>query len=137
MPKKPLTKGDLQFVGESIIMIKDTDRCLGDLIHFDGKGTFCPNNGRVPVSKEAADVHNKALDQARVEGLDENCEVGMRGMFYWDGKNVKTFLGTQVNEGFVVMSGNVRKTVYFNRKGMKFKGVLRKDADCFSAVRTA
>lgn len=137
MTKKALTEEDLEHVGKSIITIKNTDRCLGDLIHFEGKGTFCPNNGRVPVSKEAADVHNKGLDQARVEGLDKNCEVGMTGMFYWDGKNVKTFLGTRVNEGHVVMSGEKRKTVYFNRKEMRFKGILRKDADCFSAVRTA
>lgn len=136
MARKTLTEEDLEHVGTSIIMIKDTDRCLGDLFHAEGKGTFCPNNGRVPVSKEAADVHNKALDQARVEGLDKNCEVGMSGTFYWDGKNVNTFLGTQVNEGHVVMSGNKRKTVYFARKGRRFKGILRKDADCFTAVRT-
>jgi hypothetical protein len=131
---KMMSEEDLMHVGTSIITIRGTDRCLGDLLHLRGE-TFCPNNGRVPVSKEAADVHNKALDQARVEGLDKNCEVGMSGMFYWDGKNVKTFLGTQVND--VVMSGNVRKTVYFNRKEMSFKGILRKDADCFTAVRTA
>ncbi len=133
-----LTEEDLEHVGRSIITLKEhPERCLGDLFHAEGKGTFCPNYGRVPVSKEAADVHNKALDQARVEGLDKNCKVGMTGMFYWDGKNVNTFLGTQVNEGFVVMSGNVRKTVYFTRKEMKFKGILRKDANLFTAVRTA
>lgn len=134
---KILKAEELEHVGTSLITIKGTDRCLGDLFHAKGKGTFCADNGRVPVSKEATDVHNKALDQARMEGLDKNCKVGMHGMFYWDGKNVKTFLGTQVNEGYVVMSGNTRKTVYFTRKDMKFKGILRKDADCFTAVRTA
>jgi len=128
---------DLQFLGESIITIKGTNRCLGDLIHFEGKGTFCPNNGRVPVTKEEAEVHNKVFDQAKIEGLDKNCEVGQGAMFYWDKENVKTFLGTRVNEGHVVMSGTTRKTVYFGRKGMKFKGVLRKNVDCFWARRVS
>jgi len=132
-----LTRDDLQFLGESIITIKDTNRCLGDLIHFEwNRSSICPNNGRVPVTKEEADIHNKVLDQAKIEGLDKNCEVGQGGGFYWDGKNVKTFLGTQVNEGHVVVSGNVRKTVYFNRKGKKFKGVLRKNEEWFWVVRT-
>jgi len=133
---KQLKAEDLQYIGESIITIGSTNCCLGDLLHFEGK-TFCPNNGLVPVTKEQADTHNRALDQAKLEGLDKNCEVGMCGTFYFDGKNVKTFLGTQVNEGHVVSSGEKRKTIYFNRKGKKFKGILRKDGDYFTAVRTA
>jgi hypothetical protein len=124
-------------VGTSLITIRETGQCLGDLFHAQGKGTFCPDNGKVPVGKEAADVHNKALDEAKLEGLDERCEIGQGGMFYWTDGQVKTFLGTQVNEGHVVTSGKVRKTVHFTRKGKKFKGVLRPTSDCFWAKRIA
>jgi len=132
---KTLTENDLEHVGESIITIKGTDHCLGSLMHFNGKGSFCAAYGRVPVSKEDADIHNKALNQALMEGLDKNCEVGMCGVFYFTDGKVTTFCGTQVNDGHIVSSGNKRKTIYFNRKGMKFKGVLRKDGDDFTAKR--
>lgn len=137
--RKPgiLKAKDLVHVGTSIITIAGTNECLGALFHAQGKGTFCPSNGKVPVGKEAADVHNKALDQAQLEGLDEKCKVGQGGMFYWIKNKVTTFLGTKVNEGHVVMSGNKRKTIYFTRKGKKFKGVLRPTADCFFAKRTS
>ena len=137
MSRKVLEEKDLEHVGTSLITIKGTNECLGDLFHAAEHGTFCPNNGRVPVSKEAADIHNKALDEARLKGLDKNCEVGQHGMFYWSKDKITTFLGTQVNEGHIVTSGNKRKTIYFTRKGKKFKGVLHKNDDLFTAVRTA
>jgi hypothetical protein len=126
---------DLEHVGTSIITIKGTDQCLGDLIHFEGKGVFCPVNGRVPISPSDAKVHNEAFDKAKLEGLDNNCEVGMHGMFYYTDGKVTTFLGTQVNEGRITTSGEKRKTIYFTRKGMKFKAVLRKEQDLINAKR--
>ena len=95
-----LTREDLENIG-SLITIKGTNTCLGDLMHFDGHGTYDPDHGLVPVSKEEADTHNKLLDEARLKGLDENCEVGQGSFFYFTRKapdrKVTTFVGTVVS----------------------------------------
>lgn len=111
-------------------------RCLGYLMHFNGHGVYEPSLGRVDVTPEQAEVHNKLLDEAVLKGLDESCEVGQGTSFYLqatDSKGrpacgqavVKTFIGT-------VVSADVRmvgKSVTFNRKGKVFRGRTQKDAD--------
>lgn len=110
----------------SLIAIKGTDpiRCLGDLFYAEGRGCFCPDNGMVPVSKEEADDHNKALDRARIEGLDKNCEVGMHGIAYYDKKKgiITTFMGTVISNE---VSEVKPRGVLFYRNGMAFKGRIR------------
>lgn len=132
---KLLTIDELEYVGESMITIKGTDQCLGSLLHFDGR-TFCPRNGLVPVSKEAAEVHNKALDEALIRGLDETCQIGQGNMFYFCGGQIRTFSGMIVADD-VRITGRLRKTVYTTRKDRRFRGVLRKNRNSFFLKRIA
>ena len=70
-----------------------------------------------------------------MEGLDQNCAVGLGGMFYIkkaDGHTVvATWLGEEVSRE-VRVRGNV---LTFTRKGMTFRGRLRQSQDCFSFKR--
>ena len=131
-----LAREDLENIG-SLITIKGTDACLGDLMYFDGHGTYDPDHGLVPVSKEEADTHNKLLDEARLDGLDRNCEVGQGSFFYFTGKapdrKVTTFVGTVVSTDVRVN----RQSITFVRKGKTFRGRLCKDADSFNVRRVA
>ena len=131
-----LTREDLENIG-SLITIKGTNTCLGDLMHFAGHGTYDPDHGLVPVSKEEADTHNKLLDEARLNGLDRNCEVGQGSFFYFTGKapdrNVTTFVGTVVSTDVRVKG----QSITFVRKGKTFRGRLSKNFDSFNFRRVA
>jgi hypothetical protein len=126
----------------SLITFKDgdVDRCLGYLMHFDGRGTYDPTFGRVEVTKEQADIHNKALEAAELSGLDQNCAVGQGGTFYYnaDGHTVRTFLGTVVSE-HLETKGNMRanKTITFHRAGKVYRGRLSKHHDAFNFRRVS
>jgi hypothetical protein len=123
--KKALAREDLENFG-SIITLKGTDRCLGDLMCFDDEhGCFCPANGKVPVTKEEAKAHNEALDKAMLEGLDGACRVGQGANFYFSKGAVRTFSGRAVSED-ASLSG---KVVAFRRAGREFRGTVRKGAD--------
>ena len=135
--KKLLKREDLENFG-SIITLKGTDECLGDLMYFDDEhGCFCPASGKVPVTREEAKAHNAALDKARLKGLDENCEVGQGGFFYIMGCHpkleVKTFSGALVSND-VSLSG---KRLTFRRKGKVFRGGLRETESAFNFRRVA
>ena len=142
MKEKPITREQLENIG-GLITIKGTNRCLGDLLYCESiptaeggvlkNATFCPNNGRVPVTKEEADIHNRLLDTARIEGLDKNCQVGQGSYAYWAGSRVTTFLGTVLSDR-VEKHGN---TVTFWRKGMTFRGRLPKAGNSFNWRRIA
>ena len=127
----------------SLITYKDDqgrDIALGYLFDFTGHGIFSPD-GKVEVSKENAEMHNRLLGEAELKGLDENCQVGQGGTFYFGkGKDgdarVTTWMGTIVSENIVV-TGRVRQTVFFRRNGKRFRGILRKDADCFNFRRVS
>jgi len=106
---------------------------LGYLAHFPGRGVYDAGFGKVPVSPDVADLHNKVLDEALVLGLDNNCEVGQGGYFYVDGDNaVTTWLGTAVGRA-VERNGRYR----FTRLGRRFVGKVRRDQDVvfFKRVR--
>lgn len=119
----------------SLITIKGTNHCLGDLIFFEGHGVYDPTHGRVDVTKEESELHNRALDKALLEGLDKNCEVGQGTCFYlgriggcWQ---VRTFVGTVVSTD-VEVRGNV---ITFCRNGKTFRGRRRKSSDLFNFRR--
>jgi hypothetical protein len=112
------------------------EHCLGYLIDFKGHGIFSPN-GKVDITKEQMDAHNKALEEGELKGLDEGCKVGQCGTFYYINGTVQTFLGTKVNETIRLGGSNKRRTITFTRKGKTFRGILRKDADCFNFKRIA
>lgn len=134
MPKKKTpSREDLHHLG-SLITYTDAGRecCLGDLIALQG-GVFDPYFGRVDVTPEEAEAHNRLLDEARLKGLDEKCEVGQSGYFYFTNGCVKTFLGTLVTTQ-VTVKGSV---ITFWRKGKTFRGRLRRDSEDFNFRRVA
>jgi len=117
----------------SLITVKGTDTCLGDLMNFPGHGVFDPNHGRVDVPPQHAGAHNQALDNARLKGMDENCQVGQTGYAYWSGNCVKSFLGTVIS--YAVK--RVGQTVTFHRGLKVFRGRLPKDGEAFNFRRVA
>jgi len=121
----------------SLITYKDTDgsdRCLGNLMHFEGHGTYDPSLGQVDVTKEDADKHNTALDTALIEGL-KGCKVGQGNFFYLGHSplSVRTFTGIEVTRS-VTVNGTSVTFIVFN---MTFKGRTKKGYDCFNFTRTA
>lgn len=110
----------------SLITFKDTDKCLGALVHFQGHGVYDAHYGKVEIAPEYVDPHNAALDNALLLGLDSSCQVGQCGSFYYDEDNgVRTFTGVEVSKDLERRG----RTITFRRKGMTFVGRLAKSAD--------
>lgn len=112
---------------------------LGYLLDFSGRGVYSPN-GKVDVTKEKADAHNLCLAQAEIDGLDKS-EIGQWGTFYykrpnrqstifWNGR-VTTFTGKLVSANISING----KSIKFWRGKKQFRGILRKDMDCFNFKR--
>lgn len=122
----------------SVITYRDgrTERCLGYLFHSPEHGTYEPTLGRVDVTREEVDVHNKLLSEALIQGLDERCSVGMGGTFYCvragSTGRVTTWTGEVVSDDVEVRGNSVR----FWRNGMAFRGRLPKGSDAFHFRRT-
>lgn len=111
-------------------------QCLGYLMHFPGKGTYDPDLGRVEVSKEDADRHNRLLDQMLVEGL-RNCRIGQGYHFYLteqDGKRVVTTWAGSVVDPAPVLKGT---SVTFRKFDHTFRGRLSKEDQVFNFKRIA
>lgn len=123
----------------SLITYKDAghDQCLGYLMCFTGRGVYDASLGKVEVTPELAEIHNRLLDDALLHGLDERCEVGQHGTFYigkTDGRNaIKTFLGLLVSAD-VSVNG---RTLTFVRKGKVFRGKTSRQHDLFNFRRIA
>lgn len=123
----------------SLVTYKDgeQDRCLGYLMHFTGHGVYDAALGRVEVTPEQADIHNKLLDGAMLKGLDENCRVGQGGSFYVgsiEGRTaIKTFVGTVVSAQ-VTING---RSLTFRRNGNIFRGRMSNQHDLFNFRRVA
>jgi hypothetical protein len=111
------------------------ERCFGYLFEFQGHGVFEPTFGKLEVSSEEAKSHNRLLSQGEIDGLDNNCAAGMGGMFFTrqaEGRTiVVTWLGEEVSRD-VHIHGQV---LTFRRKGMTFRGRLRKGDDAFGFKR--
>jgi len=108
-----------------------TERCLGYLMEFAGRGIFEPTFGKLEVSSAEAKAHNQLLSCGEIEGLDENCGVGVGGMFYLTGEDARPVVTTWAGE---VVSHEVRaerNVITFKRKGMTFRGRRRKDQTAF------
>ena len=105
-------------------------------MNFEGHGVYEPTLGRVDVTPQEADAHNTALSRAEIDGLDNNCRVGMGGAFYLGasgGKSIiRTFIGDLVAEDVTARG----RGVTFRRKGMTFKG-RRRDDDLLFFKRVA
>lgn len=143
MKKFLLGRDELRFDG-GLIVIKGTKNCLGDLMYFrENKGCWCPSNGKVPVTEEEASAHNKALDQARLDGMDHCCEVGQTGSAYINRKEhrVTFFSGTVIAEGAWVSSARragaagYYNFITFERAGKKYKGRAYNGSELFTFKR--
>lgn len=111
--------------------------CLGYLFHAEGHGTFDPTHGKVDVSKEEAETHNKLLSEAEIKGLDEACQVGQGGIFYLGNKEdkrvVHTFTGDVVTD-HIVLHGS---SITFHRNGKTYRGRVSPRHDLFRFKRIA
>lgn len=118
----------------SLITVKGTNECLGDLMHFAGHGVYDPTHGLVPVTKEQAYIHNKLLDEARLKGMDENCKIGQGSYaYYHPDSGVKTFCGSLIAPRTnCSVSG---QSITFTRAGKTYRGRLRKESDNFNFRR--
>ena len=108
-----------------------TERCFGYLFGFPGRGVFEPTFGKLDVSPEEAQTHNQLLSQAEIDGLDQNCAVGLGGRFYTKKTEGRTIVATWFGQE-VSREVQVRSTVItFTRKGMTLRGRLHRAEDCF------
>ncbi len=108
--------------------------CLGYLMNFEGHGIYEPSAGKVDVTKDEAEKHNQCLSAAEIKGLDENCQVGQHGTFYYTkDKGVHTFIGTVVSTEY----SKVGRTITFTRNGKIFRGRLPNDSDYFGFKRVS
>lgn len=106
--------------------------CLGYLFDFSGHGVYSPE-GKVEITKEQAGTHNRLLAEAEIKGLDENCQVGQGGTFYWSPKaGVTMWTGVKVADYTLNPSQTV---LTFKRNGKVYRGRLQKDANCFNFKR--
>ena len=121
-------------IDHGLIMLDDT-HCAGYLFDFGGHDIFSPD-GRVEVTKEQVEEHNRLLSEAELLGLDQNCQVGQHGTFYLRKEpvlSVITWMGVLVSDRVVVHG----QTITFKRDGKAYRGRLRKDADCFNFRRVS
>jgi hypothetical protein len=113
------------------------DTCLGYLFDFTGHGCFDAAVGKVEVTAEQRDAHNRLLDEAMLKGLDEKCEVGQHGTFYTAKDNgrtvVKTWIGTLVSSA-VSING---RSLTFRRAGKVYRGRMSNQHDMFNFRRVA
>jgi hypothetical protein len=99
------------------------------------KHLFDANLGMVDVTPDQAKTHNDLLSAAEIEGLDKNCQVGQCGTLYFDPtkKVVHTWPGTIVST--LIKLVGTRLT--FFRDGKEYRGLLRKNEECFNFKRIA
>lgn len=130
----------------SLITVKDTDRCLGYLMHFESRGVYEPDLGLLQIDPQYVDPHNAALTKALIDGLDDNCAVGQGGSFYLKYANkqrtkaeIRTFDGALVapkaDVRFVRRGPGLPRLVQFARKGKMFEGVEDPEQDLFHFQR--
>lgn len=110
-------------------------RAYGYLFSFSGHGVFSPD-GKTEFTAEQAEAHNRALSEAELLSLDQNCQVGQGGTFYYTNGSVRTWTGTIVSET-ILRSGRNGRSITFKRNGKTYRGILRKDADCFNFRRVS
>jgi hypothetical protein len=92
------------------------DTCLGYLFYASEHGVYDAAHGKVDVTPEQADVHNKLLDQALINGLDAHCEIGQGNTFYLREGRIITWLATVIAPALTRQG----KHCAFVRRGREF-----------------
>ena len=106
-------------------------------MEFAGKGVYDSTHGKVDVTPDEAKKHNDIYSTAELKGLDENCEVGMSGTFYFSKpmNQVSTWAGVMVSDKVHLSPSG--KGITFLRNGRQYRGILQKEADCFNFKRVS
>lgn len=124
--------------GGLLVQVHDGSRqCVGYIFNFQGHGAFAPD-GKITISgreitQSEIDTHNRCLSEGEIKGLDENCQVGQGGTFYFSPKKgITTWVGVKVADYTLNAQQSV---VTFRRAGKRYRGRLQKDADCFNFKR--
>ena len=141
MKHSPLTIEQLDNVG-SLITIKASNTCLGYLMNFKTGiikyETYDASYGQVPVSKEDADTHNKELDKAMLQGMDNACQGESTPIpLYFDKKTkqLTTFIGTVLQGNVTATNGKVTLEK-MSPKGLQiWQGKTHKNDDCITLKR--
>ena len=107
------------------------ERCFGYLFNSPAHGVFEPTFGKLAVSAEEANTHNQCLSQGEIEGLDTNCAVGLGGMFYTRKEEGHTIVATWQGQEVSREDQVKGRVLTFTRKGLTFRGRLRREQDCF------
>src|SRR5262245_32735471 len=120
----------LKPINDHGLLLRRADEPLGDLLDVAGRGCYDPVHGRVDVSREEAETHNRIPGRMLIGDLDGRCAVGQGGDCYVrrraDGSwQVTTWAGDVVAEE-VAVEGRV---FAFTRKGRRFRGTKPRDAD--------
>ena len=140
-------------------LLTQAGRAMGYICGFTGHGFFAPGNGKVEILKDDADRHNELLAQGELKGLDDNCQIGQWGTFYFAGeyqKDSKNHTISVSSPKFTTWAGVVVSTnislrgtwpkwyerrsgpsMTFRRNGKVYRGRLMKNADCFNFKRIA
>ena len=111
--------------------------CLGYIMEFktpSGVRFFDPGMEQLNISRQEMNEHNKLLDKAILDGL-ENCPVGSGQVFYYIGGQLGTFMGTPV-PGDVSVKWNGRRSKLTLQKGNKtFTAWLKQDEEALFLKR--
>jgi hypothetical protein len=99
------------------------DTCLGYLFYAPEHGVYDAAHGKFDVTPDHAEIHNKLLDQALINGLDNHCEVGQGNTFYHKCGQIITWLGTEVGPAPFAKYGT------FLRKGKRFRATFSRGDD--------
>jgi hypothetical protein len=116
------------------MLMVSPDEPFGNLIAYQSR-VFDPNHGLVDVAEDLVAEHNRVLDEATINGLDDLCEVGQGGSFYHhagETPEVRTFTGIVVSDDVTVKG----RSITFRRKGKTFRGRLIKNSEAFYFHRT-
>jgi len=96
----------------------DDTFCLGYLFDYKDQGIYEANIGKVDVTPEQAQAHNKVYDQCLIKGL-ESCQVGQGNQFYVKDGTVSTWLGTGIGKG--TLKAGTKATYLLHLDGKVFK----------------
>ena len=104
----------------------DTMFCLGYLLDAPGQGIYDATLGKVDVTSEQAQAHNRVYDQCLIKGL-ENCKIGQGNNFYVgdgvdrDSQVVSTWLGTRIGEATRKAGTKATYLLYWRGNAYKYR----------------